>query len=790
MNQDSLTGLLNNAALLIALGVIYDSLGLETIVSRAKRELLSGLLIGLLGLAVMNTAWEMGPGVIFDTRWILISLCGLYFGLIPTIIAAAIMVSLRLYIGGTGWIVGSLVIVLPACIGLAWRYLSKHLHQPLDSLRLYLFGLLVQLVVLSCMLLMPPAMRFKIISAIWMPLLLIFPVGTMLVGLTLRRQYDRRNAEIQLRENQHLLKRERSQLRSLIDAIPDLISFKDTEGRYLGCNQAFEHYLGASESAIIGRTDQQLSALARVDPCDLWDAELAAGDKLQPHEELIMHADNHKALHETIKTSFHDPDGSLFGSVRISRDITERKNAEELIRNLAFFDPLTQLPNRRMLLDRLQIMISGSARTNQYGALLFIDLDNFKTLNDTQGHNIGDQLLVAVAGRLQHCLREEDSVARLGGDEFVVMICNLGINKTRAAIAAEKVAEKTHQTLCKPYELSPSITDDDLKIHYHCTASIGISLFRSDLGSRDEILKHADIAMYQSKAAGRNAIRFFDSAMQAKLEENMALQADLRNAIAQDELVLYYQIQVDSHRGVIGAEVLIRWRHSIRGMVLPADFISLAEESGLIIPIGHWVLQNACKQLKVWETHPIRRKWQIAVNVSARQFQQQDFINEVSEILSSTRINPSRLKLELTESLVLEDIEGTIEKMQQLKKLGIRFSMDDFGTGYSSLSNLKRLPLEQLKIDQSFVRDITTDPDDAAIIQMIISLSRHLNYEVIAEGVETQEQRQFLDNNGCSQFQGYLFGRPLPLEAFEALAFSEQFPSTPLSESGTDKCQT
>ena len=773
MDSNSFTGLLNNAAILLALGVIYDALGLHAVTNRLKRKLLSGLLVGTLGIAVMHTPWEMTPGVFFDTRWVLISLCGLFFGFIPTLIAVVMTVSLRIYQGGAGAMVGSLVIILPAIIGLLWRYGSERFDQPLDWRRLYLFGFVIQLTVLACLLLMPENMRFEIIAAVGPPVILIFPIGTMLLGLVLRRQRDRRKAEWELKENRYLLDRERGLLRGLVDALPDLISFKDTQGRYLGCNQAFESYIGRPESYLVGKTDTEVIGVAIDDPTELQDHELAATEKMRCYEEWVTYPDGRKVLHDTMKTTFHGQDGTTLGLVGVCRDITERKNAEEQIRNLAFYDPLTQLPNRRLLMDRLQMMIATSIRNNCYAAVLFIDLDHFKVLNDTQGHDMGDQLLIAVATRLRGCLREEDTVARLGGDEFVAVIGLLTSNQTNAVSRAEDVAEKIRHTLCEPYILDSELESGAVQVKsYHSTPSIGISLFRADSNNKNEILKQADMAMYQSKSAGRNAIHFFDPVMQAALEESVALQSDLREAIANQELELYYQVQVEEHHGIIGAEVLLRWHHPVRGIVPPMDFIPLAEDSGLIIPIGNWVLENACRQLKTWESHTSKRKWQISVNVSARQFRQPNFVKEVNDIAVNAGIDPTLLKLELTESLILDDVEGTIDKMHQLNKKGIRFSMDDFGTGQSSLSNLKRLPLEQLKIDQSFVRDITTDPDDAAIVQVIISLSHSLKLDVIAEGVETEEQRQFLFDNGCSQYQGYLFGRPLPLVQFEDLVES------------------
>jgi diguanylate cyclase (GGDEF)-like protein/PAS domain S-box-containing protein len=771
MDNSSFIGLLYNAILLVALGVIYDLLNIESIKNKTARELVSGLFVGLLGLAVMNTSWEMAPGILFDTRWVLISLCGLFFGLIPTLIATVMMVSLRLNIGGEGALVGCLVVIIPGCIGCFFAYITKLKNLPLDWFKLYAFGMLIQMSVLGCILLMPEHLKYKVIDAIILPLVLIFPVCTMLVGLILRRQRDRRKAECDLTESQKLLNREQSLMRGLIDSLPDLISFKDAQGRYLGCNNAFEQYAGLTEQELKGKMDQELTG--NFNPSDmakLDEQEIIASGKIYSQDEWVVYPDGSKVLHETIKRTFDGVDGTRYGLMSVSRDITERKNHEEQIRRLAFYDPLTKLPNRRMLQDRLQLMVSASSRDERLSALFFIDLDHFKALNDTHGHNMGDQLLIAVASRIQDSIRAEDLVARLGGDEFVVMIANMGDDRVTAGHFAEEIAEKIRLAICKPYKLSiKKNSETKSELVFHCTPSVGISILKSNLTSYDDILKQADVAMYQAKAAGRNTIRFFDPAMQIALDQNAAILAELHQAIDNGELELYYQIQVDETKGIQGAEVLLRWFHPTRGMISPLDFIPLAEESGLIIPIGCWVLESACQQLKIWETIPNRESWQIAVNVSALQFQQENFVEQVQEIISSKNINPRGLKLELTESMILENVELIIEKMQQLNKLGINFSMDDFGTGYSSLSCLKRLPLKQLKIDQSFVRDITTDPDDAAIVKAIINLSSSLHYDVIAEGVETNEQRQFLFNNGCSQYQGFLFSRPVPITEFEEL---------------------
>lgn len=442
--------------------------------------------------------------------------------------------------------------------------------------------------------------------------------------------------------------------------------------------------------------------------------------------------------------------------------LNHRRLAEAEIEQLAYYDPLTKLPNRRLLIDRIGHALAASVRDKHHGALLSVDLDHFNLFNDTRGHEIGDRLLVEVASRLRTCIREVDTVARLSGDEFVVLLEALAPERTTAAAQVEAICAKIRAALAEPIVLG--ITDD----HYHCTASIGVDLFCGGDATVEDLLKHADTAMHQAKAAGRDCLRFFDSAMQSVLETRAKLGADLRRARESGQLVPYYQPQLDQDGKTLGAEVLLRWIHPERGLVSPADFIPLAEETGLIVPIGHWVLETACRQLARWRGEAGKRDLQLAVNVSARQFRQPDFIEQVHAILDYTGANPARLKLELTESLLLDNVATTIERMGALKALGIDFSLDDFGTGYSSLSYLKRLPLGQLKIDRSFISDIATDSGDAAIVRTIIAMADSLGLEVIAEGVETTEQRDFLLRHGCTLFQGYLFARPLPQEEFDA----------------------
>ena len=467
-----------------------------------------------------------------------------------------------------------------------------------------------------------------------------------------------------------------------------------------------------------------------------------------------------------------DPHNPQAGSIWVFEDISERKAAESEINNLAFYDPLTQLPNRRLLLDRLKHALISSTRSLKCGALLFIDLDDFKTLNDTFGHDSGDCLLQQVAQRLTTCVRQDDTVARLGGDEFVILLEDLSSDMQEAAALAKNVSEKILAALNQSYLIN--------KHERYSTPSIGVTLFIDHNESIEELLKRADMAMYEAKAAGRNTVRFFDQKMQDMLMNRAAMEDGLRQAIIKAEFQLYYQPQIISTGYLTGVEALVRWIHPQRGLVSPAEFIPLAEESGLILPLGHWVLKTACEQIANWAYNKDMANLSIAVNVSARQFHQADFVDEVLNIIEQTGANPSRLKLELTESMLIDDIEDIITKMTLLKAHGVEFSLDDFGTGYSSLSYLKRLPLDQLKIDQSFVRNILSDANDAAIAKMVVALGLSLNLNVIAEGVELEAQRDYLARLGCHAYQGYLFSKPLPLHDLEAFYNEKMRPENKL----------
>ncbi len=539
------------------------------------------------------------------------------------------------------------------------------------------------------------------------------------------------------------------------------IMITDANGAILRVNRAFQEMTGYSAEEVTGKNPRMLSSGRHGKEFyeSMW------GDLKRWHTWSGEIWDKRKSGQIYPKwmtiTSVKDACGNVTEYVAVSSDITLRKKAEEDIRTLAFYDALTGLPNRRLLMDRLHSALAVSARTRLYGAVLFVDLDRFKTINDTLGHECGDQLLIEVAKRIQTCVREIDSVARLGGDEFIILLEEVDTKPEEASRKVALIAEKIRVVLTLPYMIDGQ--------EQHSSPSIGVCLYCANDVPVDSLLKHADMAMYQAKDSGRNSVRFFDPKMQHAVEHRALLETDLRHAIPARQLELYYQLQVDSELVPVGVEALVRWIHPVRGMVSPAQFISVAEDSSLILDIGYWVMETACQQLSVWADNDMARGLSLAVNVSAKQFKQHDFVETVATLLRRYKVDPLRLKLELTESVILNDVTDVIGKMLALKELGVGLSLDDFGTGYSSLSYLKQLPIDQIKIDQSFVRDIASDPSDAVMVKTIIDMAQNFDLNVIAEGVETESQLEFLKQNGCMTYQGYLFSKPVPIAQFELL---------------------
>ncbi len=534
----------------------------------------------------------------------------------------------------------------------------------------------------------------------------------------------------------------------------------DAEGIIVRVNHAFTELTGYTADEAVGRNPSFLHS-GRQSQAFYERMWLTLNEKGNWQGVVWNRRKNGKVYAEWLTiSSVRDAKGKVTHYVGAFSEITKNKEAAAEIHRLAYYDPLTRLPNRRLLLDRLGQAMASSSRSHRYGAVLFLDLDNFKVLNDTRGHAVGDLLLGEVARRIQACVREEDTVARLGGDEFVIVLEDLGEVAEEAAIQAEHVGVKLREALSRACVLEGE--------EFYCAASQGLTLFRNHESSVETLLKQADLALYRAKDAGRNCLRSFSPAMQSALDEHTRLETELRHSIKRGQLHLHYQPQLDNHRRVFGAEALLRWTHPQRGPVAPDVFIPLAEQTGLIVPIGRWVMETACAQLRAWSKHAATRDLHLSVNVSIRQFHHEGFVDDLKEVLHQSGANPSRLKIELTESVVIDNVAETILRMQELQALGIGFSIDDFGTGFSSLSYLKRLPLEQLKIDRSFVDDIATVANDAAIAQTIITMGHTLGLHVIAEGVETEAQLARLIGFGCAAFQGYLFSRPVDVTEFEA----------------------
>ena len=577
-------------------------------------------------------------------------------------------------------------------------------------------------------------------------------VLTLALALLLRRQVLARTRTLQLANE------EVSRFKAVFDQSGFAAWIARLDGPLIYANARCAQLSGTTPQELIGRRYLSLYGPSQQQAAQDYWREVGAGRRVAAQELMQVAADGQELPMLTSGLLLRDADGHPELLACTAVDISERKLAEAKIHQLAFYDALTGLPNRRLLMDHLQHALAVSARHDSCGALLFIDLDHFKTINDTLGHEVGDQLLRDVADRIRLCVRVGDTVARLGGDEFVVLVEDLGDAAEVAAGQAEGVAHKIMVALSRPYLLGGR--------EQYSTPSLGVALFTPHSGHADELLKQADLAMYQAKAAGRNCLRFFDPQMQTVVAARAALQDDLRVALQTQQLRLHIQPQVDQAGRVIGAEALLRWLHPVRGYVSPVEFIPVAEDSGMIHDVGQWVLQAACEQLVAWAAQPALQSLSLAVNVSARQFRHPDFVAQVVGILWRTGASAERLKLEITESLMMLDVEDVIAKMEALRAHGVSFSLDDFGTGYSSLTYLKRLPLAQLKIDAAFVRDLLDDPNDAAIVRTIIALARSLALSVVAEGVETEAQRRALAAEGCTLYQGYLFSRPVPPDEF------------------------
>lgn len=886
MNSGTFIVLVNNVALLLAMGVLYDAFSTKKSSPSILTRLITGLLIGSIGITIMSMPLSLVSGVIVDARSILLSVSGMFFGVLPTLVAVVMTACFRFIEGGQGVLAGILIISSSAMLGLSYRYWKKRGARKNASVKwyeLYLMGIVVHAGMMFCLSVLPTVVFYEVLSGIALQVMLLFPIATVALGVLLSHQEERRKTEIALRESEHRSTLSRQKLEATFAAIPDFLFEMDINGRYYACHTASKDDLVAPEHQLLGSTafdvmpyesaSKVVAALVTAQKKgvsrgvqislilngkerqfelsvskkaviqgqaerfivlsrDISDRKRAeqelhiAATAFDSQEGMLITDRKHSILRvnnaftrvtgytseevigqtpailqsgkqsqdfyvqmaESLKvnnywqgevwnkrksgevypqyltiTAVQSEGGEITNYVGAFTDITQRKKDEADIHKLAFYDSLTGLPNRRSLQERLDGALRSARITKQLGAVLFIDLDNFKNLNDTQGHDSGDQLLIEVAKRLNQCVRNADMVARLGGDEFIIVLENLGLDDSSILSKVESIVSKVVSALHDEFKLEGGV--------HHSSCSVGVALFDAE-DTIDDVMKRSDMAMYQAKESGKDTYKFFDPDAEKVLCTLTELEADLRKALPQKQLQLYYQAQYCGDV-LIGAEVLLRWEHPSKGVISPIEFIPLAESTGLIVPIGDWVLRNACQQLKKWQACEATKDLVLAVNVSARQFSQESFVEEVCSCIELYGINPNLLKLELTESLVLIDIEDTIKKMHLLRQEGIRFALDDFGTGYSSLMHLKRLPLDQIKIDRSFIRDIASDSDDAEIVQTIISMGQNLRLNVIAEGVESDAQVSFLNQFKCDTYQGYLFGRPEPIEVFMGQHFSD-----------------
>lgn len=756
--------LIQGAALLLALCFMQSVITRLPARHARWRQVLSGLLFGGICIVGMVKPLQFAPGVIFDARSVVLSMAALFGGWMPAAIATAMAALTRLLLGGGGVVIGLLVILASSTLGLLYRRARERGYVAVSLGRLLLFGLLVHAVALLLFQALESATVAHINRDLALPYLLVFGPATALLGWLLGDIEQRLVTETSLAETA-------ARLKAVTASAPDLLMLLDADGTYLEVMSRDTSLATSPPAQLQGRNidDELPPELARR-------AHAAIALCLQTGEAQTLQYELQTPLGLRHFESRCQPVGvpvqGRKAVVFIARDRTAQvqaeirlRQSEEQARYLAYYDALSGLPNRRLLADRVHQVILDCRRNPSCAALFFIDLDHFKTLNDSRGHEAGDLVLKQAAERLRTSVREQDTVARLGGDEFVVLLPHVCATSAQAPAVLRPLAEKLLHALRAPYVLAGE--------EQHLTASLGIALIDGDTANADELLKHADLAMYHAKDEGRNTLRFFDPHMQAVANERAHLQTRLHQALRLGQFELYYQPQVNEVGHIIGAEALLRWNDPIDGLIAPGQFIPLAEETGQIIELGQWVLQEALARQVQWKAHPHLNSLSLSVNISAKQFHHEGFAEELAALLAQTGADPGLLRLELTESVLLANVDGVIRMMQQLRSLGLWLSLDDFGTGYSSLGFLKRLPLTEIKIDQGFVRGMLDNPTDAAIAQSIIMLADSLRLNVVAEGVETQAHHGLLLSHGCRKFQGYLFGRPEPLASFEARVLAQ-----------------
>lgn len=758
MIQAAFEGLIHSAALLIATAFVYDLL---TTRYQDRQNFLGkfliGFLFGILGMILMLVPWYYVPGIIFDTRSVVISIAGLYFGLIPTLIAMTMTCALRVFQGGAATVTGVSVIIASGMLGIVWRQFRGRDRKEFSVFELYLFGLLVHGVMLTLMFTLPKATAWKVLGVISLPVLIIYPLATVFFGLLINFRHRRQQASHNLRESEQRL---RLALEASCQGIYD---FNISTGAII-ISDEYARMLGHEPTEYRINFDTWLSQLH---PDDREQTRMAYNEYISGHREAYCQefrmrtcSGDWKWIYSTGKVVERGEQGRPVRMLGTHKDISEQKKNVARLEYLATHDVLTGLANRVLLRDRLEQSIFFAQRSRRLVAVLLMDLDRFKVINDCLGHDSGDEILKQVAMRLRESVREADTVARFGGDEFVILLAEVANIKD-----VEPVAEKILHCLSRPYHLCGR----ELTI----TGSLGISIYPNDDADSENLIRHADIAMYRAKEE-TNSFCFYAPGMGLLSSETMELEVDLRRALERGELAVHYQPKVDLATGrIIGSEALLRWHHPQKGMISPSRFIPMAEETGLILPIGEWVLMEVCRQVGIWQRQGFP-PLPVAVNLSARQFRKNDLVDTMRRIFAETGTEPGLLELELTESMIMHDPEAAVATMQQLKKLGVKLALDDFGTGYSSLNYLRRFPVDCLKIDKTFIRDVPGDSSAAAVAASIVAIAQRLGLSSIAEGVETREQLDFLVECGCDGFQGFLFSAAVLGEEFSAILRSAQ----------------
>lgn len=743
-----LAALLYNAALLLAMVLIFElATGRFRLDRSRSTQLLIGGVLGLIAIGVMRAPFVLTEGVVFDTRTVILGMSGLFFGVVPTAVAALIAGAYRYSQGGGGAITGILTILAASLIGVLWRARIRHALEDIRGRELYALGIVVHATMIALMMTLPGGAGPAVIAAIGLPVMIVHPLATAALGMLLANRLRRDRSEHQLEKSEALY-------RSLVDSLPQNIFRYDLEGRITFANKVFQQTMGKTEAELIGLNAYELAPPEIAQHYRSIDADVIASGESISLTGTHPSGKTGEIVHvEIVKTPIRGVDGGIEGLQCAIVDVTDRKNTEARVHKLAYYDTLTGLPNRSLLMDRLTQGLTAHLRTDHIEALMLLNINRFKVINDARGYRVGDALLAAFSTRVQGLLRTGDTLARMTGDEFAILLPDTSGNPDRASRRALSVAEKIHVGLRK------SLTIDGEE--FALTVSIGITLFPESGPdeSPETILRRADTALHRAKAAGAEQTAFFDIVMGESAAQSFRVERDLRQALSDGQLRLFLQSQVHAERGVVGAEVLVRWQHPQRGLLSPAEFIPMAEESGLIVPLGAWVMTEACS-LMALEARA-GRTLRLSVNVSPRHFRQRDFVVWLKSLLSDTGADPRQLTLEITEGLFIHNITEIAERMNELAALGVRFSIDDFGTGYSSLSYLKRLPIHELKIDQSFIQDAPQDPNDAALVETILSVAGHLQLDVVAEGIETREQADFLASRATIVHQGYYYGRPM-----------------------------